>query len=143
VRAACLVIVLLSLMGCSLANPPTPRATYRPISDEILRARIAALAGVTRVELRWSNGFDNANSYGGVVEVGRDVEPIAVLDRVLAILRLGRPGADLGGVRVARPSALDVSATLVGLWSQADYTARYGPQPGTGVPPPTPLIRTR
>lgn len=137
------VLIMIALTGCSLGNMPTPRATYAPVPDARLLERLALIPGVTHATLRWSNGFDNPNGYHGSIDAGRGADAAAILDRALALLRQGRPGADLGGIHVAPASEFAVWPTDFGLWTQADYTARYGPQPGTGLPPSTPLIRTR
>jgi len=134
-----LALALVVLSGCSLSNLPTPRATYRPVPDPALCARIAAIPGVTGVDLRWSNGFDNPNGYRGSIHIKAHTDAVQVLDRALAILRQGHPAADLGGLEVAPDGSFATSPLDVGLMTQADYTARYGPQPGTGIPPPTPL----
>lgn len=140
---ALMILALFLLAGCSLNNMPTPRATYSPVSDVSLYRRVANIPGVTGVELRWTNGFDNPNGYGGTVYAGRDSDDVAILDQVLAILRQGRPGADLDAIEVWRMGSYPVFPSEFGLKGQADYTARYGPQPGTGVPPATPLIKPR
>jgi hypothetical protein len=142
-RAIFLTLVLGVLSGCFLSSPPTPRATYRPVPDRQLYARIAKLPGVVGVHLNWKNGFENPNSYGGEIRSARGADKIEILDRALAILRQGRPGASFGGLEVVPPDDFVLGPGHLGLLGPADYTARYGPQPGTGVPPPTPLQRTR
>ena len=142
-RGIFIVLMLSVLGGCSLDNLPTPRATYAPVADATLYARIAAIPGVTAVDVRWTNGFDNPNGYRGTIDVRANANEVQILDRALAILRQGRPSADLGGLEVAREGAFVVFASDFGLWTQSDYTARYGPQPGSGLPPPTPLQRSR
>jgi hypothetical protein len=142
-RRLLLVLILTGLTGCSLDNLPTPRATYRPVIDAALYARIGQVPGVTDVRVRWTNGFDFPNGYRGIIAVRRGGDAADVLDRVLAILRQGRAGAALDGIKVAATGTVGVFAEDFGLVTQADFTARYGPQPGTGVPPPTPLQRRR
>lgn len=132
---------LLILGGCSLNNMPMAKATYAPISDAALYRQIAAIPGVTAVDLHWTNGFDNPNGYSGDVYARKASDGLSTLDRVLAILRQGHPGASLAGVQVAVQGEFTVSPPDVGLWSESDYQGRYGPQPGTGVPPDTPLRR--
>lgn len=136
-------IALFVIAGCSLGNVPTPRATYAPVPDAILYQSLAQIPGVARVDVGWTNGFDNANGYGGTIYARRGADEVDILDRALAILRQGRPSAYLGAIEVARPDAFVIFASDVGLWTPADFTARYGPQPGTGVPPPNPLKRVR
>lgn len=138
-RGIPLAIMFLALAGCSLSNLPTPRATYGPVPDERLYREIAKIPGVSRVELRWTNGFDRPNGYRGRVYTRRGIDAVNVLDHALAILRQGRPGASFGGFEVVPDSGFALGPSHVGLETQADYTARYGPQPGTGLPPPTPL----
>lgn len=130
--------VLLVLAGCALNNPSTPRTTYAPIPDRTLYARIAKVPGVTKVDIGWVNRFGEANTYVGDVEVRAGIDQVRVLDRSLAILRQGRPGAFLA-IQVFRPGSTAISPQDFGLWSIADYESRYGPQPGAGVPPPRPL----
>lgn len=130
---------LLVLGGCSLNDLPMPKATYAPISDAMLYQQIAEIPGVTDVDLHWTNGFDNPNGYSGDVYAREGSDCLAILDRVLAILRRGHPGTSLAGVQVAVQGEFTVSPPDAGLWSESDYQKRYGPQPGTGVPPDTPL----
>lgn len=137
------IVGLVVFAGCSLNNMPSPVANYRPVPDARLYASVADISGVTSVDLTWTNGFDNPNGYGGDIRVRRDVDVVEILDRALAILRQGRPGASLGGIQVAPEGAFAISPTDFGLWTESDFTARYGHQPGSGLPPPTPLRRTR
>ncbi|MGN6721836.1 MAG: hypothetical protein ACTHJM_04415 [Marmoricola sp.] len=118
-----------------------PRASYAPVADVRLYARIATIPGVVRAGVRWSNSFDFPNGYRGTVYVVRAADATTILDRSLAILRQGRPGADLGGIEVLPEGAFATFPSMFGLETQADYTARYGPQPGSGTPPRTPLMR--
>lgn len=142
-RRLILVVVTLAVAGCSLDNLPTPRATYRPVPDAQLYSRIMRIPGVVGAELRWTNGFDSPNGYGGTIDGERTANAAMILDRALAILWQGRPGADLGAIEVISKGDLAVFPSEFGLKGQADYAARYGPQPGTGVPPATPLIKPR
>lgn len=138
------VLALLSCVvcGCS-SSPKAVKAPYTPIPDSVLFARIATLPGVVRSDLTWVNRFGDSNSYGGQVRVRAGVDGVHILDSILAILRQGRAGAFYGAVEILEPRQFAITPTDFGLWSQADYTARYGPQPGTGVPPSTPLNRRR
>jgi len=127
--------------GCSSGGSPA-RAAYVPVPDSVLYSRIAHLPGVTHADLGWTNKFGHPNAYGGVIDVRRGVDPVHVLDEVLAILWTGRPGASLQGVIINPQGEDEVFTTTVGLGSPSALAARYGPQPGNGVPPPTPLKRS-
>lgn len=142
-RRLSVLLLLLAVAGCSLGNLPTPRATYRPTPDAELYARIASLPGVTGVKIRWTNGFDFPNGYRGTIDARRGTNGASILDHALAILRQGRAGASLTGLEVAPEGEFAVFPSEFGLKGQADYTARYGPQPGAGLPPATPLIKPR
>lgn len=128
------------LVGCASddgsEDPQVQRseAGYTPVPDQELFAEVAALPGVTSADVRWTDSFGNSNVYAGTVRVTRSADPEAVLDRVHAILRQGRPGATLG-VTVRQPGAPDTTAAQLGLYTAADVEERYGPQPGDGRPP--------
>lgn len=132
------LLAFVVLAGCS-HGPTASKPTYTPVPDAVLYARIAKINGVESSDLNWVNRFGQSNSYGGDIHVRAGVDAAHVLDEALAILRMGRPGAFYTSVEVFQPGASAISPTDFGLWSQADYTQRYGPQPGTGLPPQTPL----
>lgn len=133
--------LLLALVACSLSSPETPRATYTPTPDTALYVRIAKIPGVINVDIGWVNRFGDTNTYVGRIRVRRGIGQVSILDQSLAILRQGRPGAFLV-IQVFRRGSPAITPQDFGLRSIADYESRYGPQPGSGLPPPRPLKRS-
>lgn len=129
----------LLLVGCGRAEPADPG--YRPVPDEELFSRIAALPEVTEVDIDFVDTVTNGRTYIGDIQVTPEAEPLAVLDRAIAILRQGRYGASMG-LSVLRPGPTGRLRVTHGFElgispSEPDLTERYGPQPGTGEPPET------
>ena len=129
-----LAIVMALLTGCRSGGGDDEPA-YEPVPDEDLYAAIAALDGVRKVEIRYVEGFARTNNYGGELTVDDPSRAMELLDRAVAILWQGRPGA-LADLLVLGPDRQLLHYTSdLGLRTRADYEERYGPQPGTGEPP--------
>jgi hypothetical protein len=135
-RARVLIAVLL-LSGLLSACGPAKDAdkpSYRAVPDKELFARIARLPGVTKVAVTYSDTFTSTNSYAGNVYVKADASSKDVLDKTLAILWQGHPGAAMTSVAVAPQGKVQVFPADLGLMSRKAYVDRYGPQPGDGKP---------
>lgn len=129
-----LLVLACALTGCGGEERP-PSSTTKESS--VLFAEIAALEGVTSVDVEAyeSAGLGGSRpAYRGTVEVDDTVDPLKVLDQVLAILWQGMPGASLRDVVVHQGEDGFYDAPYVGL-GDALLAERYGPQPGTGTPP--------
>jgi hypothetical protein len=130
------LVPLLVALTCLLGGCGKDDADYTPKEAATLFAEIAAMPGVTEVHLEEygpSGIGEHRSAYQGYVQVDDAADPLQVLDRVLAILWQGIPGADLSSVRVHQGDAL-YDAAYVGLGDPL-LTKRYGSQPGTGEPP--------
>lgn len=118
-------------VGCGSDDPG-----YMPKKDDVLFAEIASIKGVTEVNVHGNESAGVGGSrpaYNGQVVVDASADPLLVLDQVLAILWQGMPGADLSGVDVRQVDAFyGTEAVRLG---DNRLKERYGPQPGTGVPP--------
>lgn len=147
-----LLIALTLTAGCSMwRTPPQPTPAYEPIPDDQLYDQLRALPEVTGLQISYVS--DSAGRrYVGVVlvpDTTTRAAAAATLDHANAILWQGRAGAassvqvSAGTVDDQRVLAeqKDVVPQTPGVnWLQA-ATARYGPQPGDGIPPaglPTP-----
>jgi hypothetical protein len=132
------LVPLLLVLTCVLAGcGEGDSSSYTPKESTVLFAEIAAIDGVTSVDV---GEFESAGlggsrpAYRGTVRVDDSAEPLQVLDQVLAILRQGLPGASLRDVVVHQGATGFYDAAYVGL-GDALLGERYGPQPGTGTPP--------
>ncbi len=136
------VLMMVAALGaCDGGGEDPPPPGYTPIPDKDLFAQVAALPGVTKSDISYSESVGTPNDYIGRVEVESAVDALAILDQVLAILRQGEPGAAITVVAVQ--DGVQISPRELGLLSTTDedLTERYGPQPGDGKPPastPTP-----
>lgn len=84
--------------------------------------------------LKSTTGFQEGNGYSGYITLADEADPAAVIDATLAILWQGLPDAEYGLVQWIRDGE-GYRETDVGLTTREDLQGRYGPQPGTGVPP--------
>lgn len=117
-------------MGCGGVE----KSGYEPVPDGDLFAQVAQVPGVTQVHLTGYDGEPQGTGYNGQIVIDGSADPVAVLDRVLAILWQGMPDANYDSVRVLKDTS-PTRASDVGLTRHAEFEERYGPQPGTGVPP--------
>lgn len=154
-RTLPLLIAVGMLSACVLGSGgqvarPSVTASYQPLPDEQLYAAIGALPGVHKVQLTFSDTFENGRAYRGSVFVTDPaMQPAAaqaLLDRVNAILWQGKPETTLAvEIRAEASPATKLLATpddlglrpSTGSWNQAERD-RYGPRPGTGTPPAQP-----
>ncbi len=139
----CLVPLLTSCTGGGEKDDPD----YTPVPDAKLFAQVERLDGVVSADLSWTDKFGMSNTYGGVIRT-RGVSACEVLDHAYAILRQGRPDADLVievEQREAPPSDLAefdvVNMRAIDRTVARDPAARYGEQPGTGKPPDDELCK--
>ncbi len=148
---ALLAATLVTLAGCGLAGtaPDAPgassSASYAPRPDAELYAAIRALEGVTDVRIDDRDDINGRAYLGDVfVAAGTPVQTaVGLLDHANAILWQGRPNAVLN-ISVVSGTPQDVhpmaEQAALGLsqsgpsWLKA-ARERYGPQPGTGLPP--------
>ena len=128
------VAFCVALAGCGGSDEPKGPG-YTPIPDKELFAQIAAIPGVTKVEIEYVDTFENPNDYIGAVDVRTDADPVGALDQALAILRQGRWQASMQVVVLQ--GGRQTSTSSLGLNAPTDrrLTERYGPQPGNGMPP--------
>lgn len=125
------------LGGCGDGGNGDGDASYTPKKSSQLYAEIAAIDGVTSVDIGEyeSAGLGGSRpAYRGQVRVTDAADPLQVLDQVLAILWQGLPGASLRDVVVHQGDTGFYDAPYAGL-GDALLKERYGPQPGTGKPP--------
>jgi len=111
-----------------------PKPAYTEVPEQDLYAAIGRIPGVTKVNLTSYDGAPQGTGYNGQIVIDRSADPVAVLAHVLAILWQGMPDANYDSVRVLKDTS-PTRASDVGLIRHADFEARYGPQPGSGVPP--------
>ena len=97
------------------------------------------LPHVTEARLAFRDDLTDGRTYTGSLQSDGAVNPYETLDAAVAILRQGRPGADIVitiDVPTSSGPALQLtSTTLLDRGQQDPLTARYGPQPGDGLPP--------
>ncbi len=129
-----LAIAVALMTGCRPGGDD-PKASYDPAPDDDLYAEIADLDGVTKVKIRFVEGFARTNNYGGEIVVDDPERALEVLDRAIAILWQGREGALADLIVLGPDNQLLKYTSDLGLRKPADYEERYGPQPGTGEPP--------
>lgn len=135
-----LAVVLALVVACGPADDPAPStgptgSGYTPVPDDELFARVARLPGVTRAEVSHTDVFGDETKYRGDIVVGRRTSEVETLDRAIAILRQGRPGAMMALSVYSPDSDRMYTARDLGLFTPEDLTDRYGEQPGTGEPP--------
>lgn len=130
-----LAIAVALMTGCQPGGGDDPKPGYDPVPDEDLYAEIADLEGVTRVKIRFVEGFARTNNYGGELAVADPGRALEVLDRAIAILWQGREGALADLIVLGPDNQLLGYTSDLGLRKPADYEERYGAQPGTGEPP--------
>lgn len=143
-------LALALLAGGCTEDSPRPKestiAAYTPRPDDTLFAQVRDLPGVKDATISFRDNLTDGALYSGsLVTDGRE-NPYAVLDAAVAVLRQGRPGADIlltvdvptaGGVPVQYTSTKLLDRTL-----PDPLTARYGPQPGSGEPPTATTVPT-
>ena len=129
------VAALLLLAACATKSGPA-RPGYTPVPDSVLYHRIAAIHGVTSVHVVYAADWVAGQRYAGTVDVSDSKDALRILDEAFAILRMGHYDAGLY-VDVVEPSGRHLGRRSLGLHSDQDVAARYGPQPGSGVPPST------
>ena len=131
------VALCVALTSCGGTHEPTGPG-YTPLSDKVLFTQIAAIPGVTKVDIEYVDTFENSNGYIGTVDVRTDEDAVGALDQALAILRQGRWRA--GMQVVVLQGGRQISTSALGLNAPTDrrLTERYGPQPGNGLPPESP-----
>ena len=146
VPAVALLAVLTLLGACTIpSSRPSPTATYTPVPDAELYRRIAALPHVTNVIIDYSDSFSNGSRYDGGLTTDGQENPYLTLDQTIAILRQGVlrayisidldfPGPD-GRTETAFSSRFPGD-------TESDLSQRYGPQPGSGIPPASPPVPT-
>lgn len=124
--------LLLTTLFSALAGCGGPSYTPRP-DAEIFRA-VSAVPGVVAADLRSHEGGAEGTGYEGDVTVKDGADPATVIDAVLALLWQGLPDAGYTGVAFYVDGRA-LRAADAGLLTHQDLEARYGEQPGTGVPP--------
>lgn len=135
-RLGAVLVVLVVVLGaaCSGGTEEEAGPDYEPVPDRELFAQVARIPGVVEVDLEFQDTFTSGRGYVGTVSAGPGVDPLAVLDQTLAVLRQGRYRAGINvevrqGGRATTLVDLGVTPTERGL------VKRYGPQPGDGSPP--------
>jgi len=146
-----LVATLVTLLtGCAPAfprSPARPTPTYTPVPDADLYRRIAALPHVKRANIGYTKRtFEINESYGGRIYTDGQENPFLTLDKAAAVLRQGRHGVPIEvDVEFLNPDGQEELA-LDDLWFQDmlmfSPEVRYGPQPGSGIPPASPPVPT-
>lgn len=123
-----LFALAMMLMGCGGAG-------YTPKPDAELFKAIRELPGVARTDMLDSTtGFQEGTGYSGYILLEHGADTAALIDATLAILWQGRRNAGYGLIKWNQDGK-GYRDTDVGLGTQKDLEERYGPQPGTGVPP--------
>lgn len=108
---------------------------YTAKADAELFKAIRELPGVARTDMMDSTtGFQEGTGYSGYILLEHGADTAAVIDATLAILWQGRRNAGYGLIQWNQDRK-GYRDTDVGLFDHDDLEARYGPQPGTGVPP--------
>jgi hypothetical protein len=136
VRTLAVVVALVALAGaCSGGSEKATGPDYEPVPDRELFSRIGRLPGVISTEIQHRDTFNDRHDYVGTVTADAKVDPVRLLDQVIAVLRQGRWQASMS-LHVRQP---DRTTTIVDLGlrsaGEPDLTERYGPQPGDGRPP--------
>jgi hypothetical protein len=126
--------------GCSPSegtlDGPEPTVSYTPVPDDELFADVAELPGVSQVDLEFDDSSTGGYGYVGDLRLEPGGDPVQALDRVIAILRQGRPEAAMT-IEVRQPDRTTTTVDLPMRSATEPYlTDRYGPQPGDGSPPP-------
>lgn len=145
--AAGLLAVLTPLTGCASSDHsrPHPTVSYTPVPDAELYRRIAALPHVTDVKIGYSDDFPNGSRYRGAVYTDGQENPYLIRDQANAILRQGVLRAHISiDVYFPGPDSRPELAPGGRFFSQveSDLEQRYGPQPGSGIPPASPPVPT-
>lgn len=140
-RVLTALVCLVPLLASCTSGGGKEEPDYTPVPDAKLFAQVKALDGVVSSSIDWTDKFGMSNSYGGVIRT-RGVSACEVLDHAYAILRQGRPDADIiieveqrdpPPSDLAEFDVIDMSA--VDREVESDPASRYGEQPGTGEPP--------
>lgn len=121
--------------GCAKDDDGPVKPDYTPVADVELVQQIEAIPGVTDVQVKFRKSFTYGTEYHGPITVAEGIDAAAVLDRVYAILRQGRPGVGITvrAVQGGRQVSSDAFGLAVGTPPRLEE--RYGPQPGDGKPP--------
>lgn len=130
-------LMLLTAACSSSGSDPEPTSSdYTPVPDADLFARIADIPGVEKVDIRYVGTFPESK-YGGEITIATGTDAQDVLDAAYAILRQGRRdvGISVFGIQDRTSITFDRLGGRSGIPSE--LKKRYGPQPGTGTPPPT------
>ena len=133
-RIAALVVFCAVIAGCGGSEAPDG-PDYAPIPDKQLFAQIAAIPGVTTVDLSYRDEFGNSNDYVGEIGVDPSADAAMVLDHGLAILRQGRWRASMSVFVVQNARRISTNVLEMNAPTDRRLTERYGPQPGNGLPP--------
>ena len=136
------LVLVTGLGGCSMLggdDPAPSAASYTPVPDDRLFDEISALPHVRTATISFRDTPTDGRLYSGRLETDGEENPYAVLDAATAVLRQGRPRAQILVTVAADPTRgvpREYTSTEILDRSQPDpLTARYGPQPGDGTPP--------
>ena len=133
--AALLLATAFVFAACSPPGKGRDVPAYEAVPDNEIFAAVSELPGVTGHTLSFdADSFGRANNYSGTVTAERGTDGRVLLDQVLALLWQGHLGASYG-IAVEVDGAPLVTPRRIGLELRSDWPDRYGPQPGTGVPP--------
>ncbi len=139
-------LVLSAVAACTT---PPPRLDYTPVPDDELKGQLEAVPGVEGVQLVVEDNVTNGHHYYATLTVAASTtwaESVTQVDQAVAVLWQGRPLTPHISVQFgpqATPTFLASSEQVFGTEQarelEAAYADRYGPRPGTGKPPATPL----
>jgi hypothetical protein len=128
---------ILSALASGCTTAPSEPSGYTPIPDAVLFAQITALPHITKiVNLSYSKEFGMLNGYSADIDTDGEAEPNAFIDSVFAILYQGKYGASIS-ISITAPAIPKEGGPGSRSYFLLESTirGRYGPQPGTGLPP--------
>lgn len=134
-RAAVALCLVLLAAACTSGGSDggRPAPDYTPVPDDQLYSKVAALPGVEKADLSFTDAVPDY-AYVGEIDIAPDADAQLVLDTIYAILRQGRFDAAINIVGYQSNRAVKLDA-LPDAGGPDELRKRYGPQPGDGTPP--------
>ena len=134
-RFPTLLLAVLLLSSCSIGGSGRGETEdrYTPVPDQQLYSKVAALPGVEKADLSFTDAVPDY-AHVGEIDIAPDADAQLVLDTIYAILRQGRFDAAINVVGYQSNRAVKLEA-LPDAGGPDELRKRYGPQPGDGTPP--------